>query len=197
MKRETTKVEIDPITIGTRYTVTIHDYYPSEEVKNMDRNSLEWYGLDHAYLETSVHAEELPGLLVFHHLIRLLDQAAERGAILKHITILPYSNPIGSNQLLLGTHMGRFSWFTGNNFNRNWLDIIDPVSQKLEGQLSKVDKKLNTSLIRKALFDEASSLQFNKPELSWKRDLYKMACISSIALDFHCDLGNYSIYSSF
>jgi predicted deacylase len=189
MKRETTKYEIPPATIGTRTTVVVHDYYPSEDVKNMDRNSLEWYGLDHVYIQASLHADELPGLLVSHHLVKLLDKAAERGAIKKHITIIPYANPLGLNQVIQGKHLGRFSLQTGVNFNRNWLDVSDKVIQRLEGQLSKDDKNLNTAIIRKALFEEASNLPSNKSEVVWKRELYKKACIGSIVLDLHCDSG--------
>jgi predicted deacylase len=188
MKRVRTELNLPQTTIGTTSTVVIYDYYPSEDVKNMDKNSLEWYSIDKAYFETSIHAEELPGLLVCHHLVKLLDIAAEKGAILKPITIVPYTNPVGLNQMLLGKHMGRFSYFTGSNFNRNWMDVTETVAKNLEGKLTH-DRLLNTAMIRRALYDELSQ-QFssNKPELAWRAQLLKRSCTSSITIDMHCDL---------
>jgi predicted deacylase len=187
MKRETTQLSIPPSSIGTRSTVLIHDYFPNESVKNMDRNSLEWYGQERVYIQASLHANELPGLLVIHHLIKLLDKAAGKGAIQKHIVIVPYANPIGLNQILHGNHEGRFSLASGINFNRNWLDVTDKVAKSVEKNLDEKDKEKNTSLIRKALFDEASTIQSNNSEVIWKKELFKKACISSVVIDLHCD----------
>jgi predicted deacylase len=187
MKRETTKFVIPPSSIGTRSTVLLHDYFPNESVKNMDRNSLEWYGQERVYIQASLHADELPGLLVSHHLIKLLDKAAEAGAIKKHIVIVPYANPIGLNQILQGKHLGRFSLSSGTNFNRSWLDVTDKVAKSVEKNLDEKDKEKNTPLIRKALFDEASAIQSNSSEVIWKKELFKKACISSVVIDLHCD----------
>lgn len=194
MKRQTSELILDPTSIGTSSKVLFHDYFPSTDVQEIDKSSLDWYGLDRAYVQASLHADELPGLLVLHHLIKLLDQAAERNAIRKQITIVPYANPIGSNQILLGTHLGRFSTLTGVNFNRSWIDVTKNVATNLEGKLSRDNKDFNRALIRKTLFEEASKTDSNRPEVRWKRELFKKACVSSVVLDLHCDLSNFTIF---
>jgi predicted deacylase len=189
MKRVTTEIPIPPISIGTRSKVLVHDYYPASiDVKNMDKTSLEYYEQDRVYIQASLHADELPGLLVCHHLIKLLDGAAERGQIRKQITIVPYANPIGLNQVIQGKHFGRFSLLTGTNFNRNWMDVADAVAKGVEGQLKCDDAKANTAIIRKALYEEADKITSNKSEVIWKKELYKKACTASVVLDLHCDL---------
>ena len=48
-----------------------------------------------AYLQASIHADELPAMLVAHHLSRLLDEAAADGRISGEIVLVPVANPIG------------------------------------------------------------------------------------------------------
>ena len=71
----------------------------------------------HYYL-ASLHADEHPPLLVNNFLIKLLDEADEKGEILEDVIVVPYANPIGLSQLLFGQHLGRFSFDTAINFNR-------------------------------------------------------------------------------
>lgn len=192
--RQTTNYTLPPTSIGTRSTLLIHDYLPVG-VSSPEPHSLEWYGQDRAYIQASLHADELPGLLVCHHLIKLLDVAASEGRIKKQISIVPYANPIGLNQVMQGKHFGRFNWMTGINFNRNWMDVTDKVAKRIEGELKTDDVKWNTSVIRKALYEEADKVESNKQEVLWKKELYKKACVASIVLDLHCDLGSLALFS--
>lgn len=199
MKRQTTEFTLPPTSIGTRSTVLFHDYHPTTTTTTNNTNpDLEWFAQDRAYIQASLHADELPGLLVCHHLIKLLDAAAGEGRIKKHITIVPYANPVGLNQVIQGKHFGRFSLLSGINFNRNWLDVTEEkVAKRLEeaekaaaeDRLRSNDSRWNTAVIRKALYEEASGLESNKAEVLWKRELYKKACTASIVLDLHCDYG--------
>ena len=196
LKRQTTEFTLPPTSIGTRSTVLFHDYHPTTTTTNANPD-LEWFAQDRAYIQASLHADELPGLLVCHHLIKLLDVAAGEGRIKKQITIVPYANPVGLNQVIQGKHFGRFSLLSGINFNRNWLDVTEKVAKRLqvgegpEGRegLRKDDSRWNTAVIRKALYEEASVVESNKAEVLWKRELYKKACTASIVLDLHCDYG--------
>ena len=52
-------------------------------------------GTSRAYIQASIHADELPGMLVAHHLIKMLDCANSAGHIVKEIVIVPFANPIG------------------------------------------------------------------------------------------------------
>ncbi len=51
-----------------------------------------------AYLHSSLHADEWPGLLVLHHLTGMLDAADAEGRISGEIVLLPYANPLGLGQ---------------------------------------------------------------------------------------------------
>ena len=73
-----------------------------------------------AYFHGALHADEVPGLMVLHHLAHLLDEAAAAGKILGEIVLVPYANPIGLAQIVNGYHMGRYDMKGGGNFNRNW-----------------------------------------------------------------------------
>jgi predicted deacylase len=60
-------------------------------------------GLQKVYIQASLHADELPGLLVCHHLIHLLEEAASKGLVdNSEIIIVPFANPIGLSQNILG-----------------------------------------------------------------------------------------------
>ena len=140
-----------------------------------------------AYIQASLHADEIPGLLVVHHLIKLLDEADKQGRILKEILLVPYANPIGLSQILMGSHIGRFNFDTGVNFNRAWMDVTPQVKEAVKGKLIKDDMTHNVRVIREAIFAEASSRTDIKIENVLKRELYKLASVSDIVLDLHCD----------
>ena len=88
-----------------------------------------------AYIQASLHADELPGMLVAHHLIGLLEAADERREIVKEVVVVPYANPIGLNQIIMHSHAGRFSLASGVNFNRDWMDVSAGVIERVRGQL--------------------------------------------------------------
>src|SRR5215472_15596053 len=71
-----------------------------------------------AYLQAAIHADEIPGMLVMHHLLPLLDAAAAAGEIAGELIVVPVANPIGLSQSINGTHLGRFDLAGGGNFNR-------------------------------------------------------------------------------
>ena len=60
------------------------------------------------YIEASLHAEELPGMLVAHHLRALFEAAEAEGKIQGEIVLVPVANPIGLAQRLDHKPMGRF-----------------------------------------------------------------------------------------
>jgi hypothetical protein len=138
------------------------------------------------YIQASLHADEIPGLLVAHHLIRLLDQADQEGKISGKICIVPYANPIGLDQQLLGSHIGRFGFETGINFNRNWMDITASVAQAVEGLLTD-NAEDNVRIIRAEMLKQIDLVHSNKEEVNMKKILFRMAAPSDIVLDLHCD----------
>src|SRR6185369_11595010 len=75
-----------------------------------------------AYLQASIHADEIPAMMAAHHLIRLLDEAERLGEIKGEIIVVPVANPIGLAQSINGYQLGRSELRGGGNFNRNWPD---------------------------------------------------------------------------
>src|SRR5262244_2287719 len=57
-----------------------------------------------AYLHASLHADEVPAMLVLHHLVRLLDEADRAGGIKGEIVVVPVANPIGVAQVINTRH---------------------------------------------------------------------------------------------
>ena len=79
------------------------------------------------YIQASLHAEELPGMLVAHHLRRRLDDLHAQGRVRGEIVLVPAANPIGLQQWMAGNHQGRFDLASGENFNRNYADLTEAV----------------------------------------------------------------------
>lgn len=192
--RHTTEFEFHSLGIGATSKVKFHEYIP-EGMAPFDATLTEitdeFAGVERAYIQGSLHCSELPGMLVSHHLVKLLDAAALQGRIRKPITIAPYANPIGTQQIFLGTHLGRFSFSTGVNFNRSWPELSADIAADADvlKQLVPGDDHHNTVVLRKALYATlCNSWKVNNVEKNLKREIYKRACISSLVLDLHCDM---------
>jgi predicted deacylase len=127
------------------------------------------------------------GLLVSHHLIKLLDGAAARGEILEKIVVVPYANPIGLSQHPMGTHIGRFSLETGVNFNRQFADVTNFAISRIEGRLKRDDEAYNVKIIRDAFKAAIEEVEVFREEAAMKKFLYSLACDADVALDLHCD----------
>jgi Succinylglutamate desuccinylase / Aspartoacylase family len=68
-RRTTEKIILPTSGIGTRHELLVHRYgSPGPGTKKI-------------YIQATLHADELPGLLVAHHLIKLLDEASAKGEI--------------------------------------------------------------------------------------------------------------------
>ncbi|MCP4008286.1 MAG: succinylglutamate desuccinylase/aspartoacylase family protein, partial [Proteobacteria bacterium] len=139
-----------------------------------------------SYLQAALHADEIPGLLVIHKLIRLLNLADEKGEIGGHIVLAPIANPIGNSQHFLGELAGRYDFFNGINFNRDYPDMAEEISGRIENLLSD-DANSNTELIRAtALQILAEQTPLTDSEVL-KHALVAQAIDADIALDLHCD----------
>ena len=103
-----------------------------------------------AYIQASLHADELPGMLVAHHLRALLTGLEQQGKLLGEVILVPVANPVGLAQTLLGTSQGRFDLRTGQNFNRMFHDLSHDVWQRVQRELGQ-DAQANQRLIRAAI----------------------------------------------
>ena len=181
MTRTTERQALLPSATGTQRLLTLHRYGPPEARPK-------------AYLQAALHADETPGLLVLHHLVRLLDAAAIRGEITGQVVILPYANPIGLDQIVNGYHLGRQHLGGGGNFNRNWLDLGEPVAEAVAGQLGP-DPEKNVDMIRAALRAAVAGRREGLPPDQLGADLIDHrlrlaleAVDADLVLDLHCDL---------
>jgi uncharacterized protein len=99
---------------------------------------------------------------------------------------VPYANPLGLSQHLLGQHQGRFDLRDGLNFNRHYADLTNTVA-RLAGPQLGADIERNTQLIREALRSAAAELHSLQPAQDLKNRLLQTAIDSDIVLDLHCD----------
>ncbi len=139
-----------------------------------------------AYLHSSLHADEWPGLLVLHHLTRMLDDADAEGRISGEIVLLPYANPLGLGQRINNKLIGRYHLDGGGNFNRNWPDLTDAATKAVDGKLGD-DSTANIKLIREALIAAVGDLSKDGELEELRATLLGLSVDADIVLDLHCD----------
>ncbi len=138
------------------------------------------------YLQASLHAEEIPGMLAAHHLRALLERADAAGQIAGQIVLVPVANPIGLAQQLDHKAMGRFELATSENFNRHYPDFCAAVLPKLRGRLG-ADAAQNVAAVRQAVADYLQAWQPATELASLRKQLVSLAFDADVVLDLHCD----------
>lgn len=138
------------------------------------------------YVQASLHADELPGMLVAHHLRQRLQTLETQGALRCEVVVVPVANPIGLAQSVLRAPQGRFDLFSGENFNRHYAALFAPVLQRVEGRLG-ADAAANTALIRAALREAVAGTEATTELASLRKTLLGLACDAEVVLDLHCD----------
>lgn len=139
-----------------------------------------------AYVQASIHADEIPGMLAGHHLLRLLDAADQRGDIVGEIVVVPVANPIGLGQIINGSHSGRYELRGGGNFNRQWPDLYVGIREAVEPRLG-TDVTANVAAIRAAIIARINRLPTDTELARLKVELARLACDADMVLDLHCD----------
>ena len=139
-----------------------------------------------ATIQAALHADEIPGLLVAHHLRARLAALEAAGRIVGEVVLVPVANPIGLAQRVLGAVEGRFDLVSGENFNRHYADLFDTVVRQVAGRLT-ADAAHNVALIRAALREGAQALPARSALESLRRTLLGLAVDADIVLDLHCD----------
>ncbi|WP_322011471.1 succinylglutamate desuccinylase/aspartoacylase family protein [Paraburkholderia sp. J12] len=143
-------------------------------------------GAQKVYVQASLHADELPGMLTAWVLKRKLAELEAAGRIRGEIVVVPVANPVGLNQQWLGHLVGRFESGTAQNFNRNFYDLTALVLPGIEAQLGP-DADANRRAIRTAM-GTALAAQKPKTELDSQRlALQRLSYDADIVLDLHCD----------
>lgn len=139
-----------------------------------------------ATIQAALHADEVPGMLVAHCLRERLLKLEAAGALLGQVQLVPYANPMGLTQHLLGQHQGRFDLRDGINFNRNHPDLAPAVAAAVKDRLGD-DPSANLVIIRAALREAAARLDATHPAQDLKNKLLQIAVDSDVVLDLHCD----------
>ena len=138
------------------------------------------------YIQASLHAEELPGMLVAHHLRTMLGVAEAAGHMTGEVILVPVANPIGLAQRLDHKAMGRFELGSSENFNRHYPDLAAAVESAVCDGLGD-DPQANVATVRAAV---GSYLQAWVPDTelqSLRRRLLTLAFDADLVLDLHCD----------
>jgi len=138
------------------------------------------------YLQASLHADELPGMLVAYHLRQRLQALEALGAIRGEVVIVPVANPIGLAQRIDHRPLGRFELNTSENFNRGYPDLASVALERVGPQLGP-DASTNVALVRQAVL---AWLREQRPvtELQGLRlTLMTLAADADVVLDLHCD----------
>lgn len=164
----TERIPLPSSSPGTQRSLLVHRFGPTGGKK--------------AYLQASLHADELPGILVLHHLLALLKDAT----LLGEVVVVPYANPIGLSQNLGGHLWGRHELHSLDNFNRHYPDLTREVGDAVDGRLGR-DPVENVALIRREML-AALDRRAPRSELDFLRTtLLRLAVDADIVLDLHCD----------
>jgi uncharacterized protein len=137
-------------------------------------------------IQASLHADEIPGMLVAQHLRQRLLQLERDGQIQSEIVLVAVANPVGLAQSVLGMPQGRFDLASGTNFNRAYRNPGPELIPRLRGQLGP-DARANTGLIRKAALDYLQRWQPKNAVEEMKKTLQILAVDADVVLDLHCD----------
>jgi predicted deacylase len=139
-----------------------------------------------ACLQASLHADEVPALLVAHHLRRRLAELEARGALRGEIVLVPYANPVGLSQWVLQGHQGRFELGSGENFNRHYADLAPRAAELLADRMAR-GAPLDVAAVRAALREGCAALPAETELQSLRRTLLGLAIDADVVLDLHCD----------
>lgn len=139
-----------------------------------------------AYVQAALHADEVPAMLVTQALRRHLEQMESEGRMIGEVVLVPYANPLGLAQDLLGQHCGRFDLHDGGNFNRGFADLSLGLAARVESLLGE-DATANVALIRDALRAAVADLSASGSTEDLKRRLLQLSIDADVVLDLHCD----------
>lgn len=138
------------------------------------------------YIQASLHAEELPGMLAAHHLRPLLIAAEAAGQLNGEVVLVPVANPVGLAQRVDHKPMGRFELDSSENFNRHYPNLVAAILPDITGKLGS-DAAANVSVVRAAMAHYLSSWAPDTELQSMRKILVSLAYDADIVLDLHCD----------
>ena len=160
--------------LGTERAITSYRFGPDDDAAPK------------VYIQASLHADELPGIVVAWLLKRRFAELEAAGRLNARIVLVPVANPAGLNQHWFGTHMGRFDMRSGHDFNRRFPNPGPALAMQLDGRLT-ADAAHNASLIRAALRNHLACYEGTTELESQRIALMRLACDADLVIDLHCD----------
>lgn len=173
MSKSIERISLGSMSPGTERFLTIHRYGTKGARPK-------------AYLQASLHSDEIPGMLAAHHLIRQLDAADAKGEIKGEIIVVPVANPVGLGQIINGAHSGRYELRGGGNFNRQWPDLFDGLLDAVRAKLGP-DADANVKAVRAAIGTKINQMTPDTELARLKVELARLAHDADMVLDLHCD----------
>lgn len=171
--KTSTRIPLSHSDVGTSRAILVHRYGTAG-------------GRPKAYLQASLHADEIPAMMALHHLQGLLDDADAAGWVTGEIVLVPAANPIGLGQHASGVHLGRYELHSGGNFNRGWPDLAETVAERVADHLTG-DAAGNIACIRAAMREILAERTARDEIGSLRLALARLACDADFVLDLHCD----------
>ena len=107
-------------------------------------------GARKVYIQSSLHADELPGMRTAWELKQRLRLLEAEGRLRGTVELVPVANPVGLGQMIQALHQGRFEMSSGRNFNRDFPDLLDAVIDSVGERLGS-DPAANVALDRKSV----------------------------------------------
>lgn len=138
------------------------------------------------YLQAALHADEQPGILVLHHLLKLLKQADLEDKLNAQFVLMPMVNSLGMGGLRLNQHQGRYDEVSGVNFNRKWPRLYDVIKEKISGKLGQNSDK-NQDVILEAVADYLFTSKSITAIEQQRNFVIQEAYDADYILDLHCD----------
>jgi predicted deacylase len=138
-------------------------------------------------MQAAIHANEMPGTMALHHLMPMLTEADKKGLIQGEIILVPTVNPIGQSQLVGNSHAGRYNHLSNENFNRNWIDVSEPVAQKVWKKIG-TNPEANVKMIRKAALEALNEMKPANELQTLRVEMQKLSTDADYVLDLHCDI---------
>ena len=89
------------------------------------------------HIQANVHGAETQGSVVIYHLLRYLETHPFVGKF----TLVPCANPIGINQKSGTFTKGRFNPISGENWNRNYLNLTEKYQKSLEQFIAQLQQE--------------------------------------------------------
>jgi len=171
MAIKTKTVQLPSMTPGTHRTVSVLSFgKPGARPK--------------VYMQAAIHANEMPGTMALHHLMPMLSEADKKGLIKGEIILVPTVNPIGQSQLIGNSHAGRYNFLSNENFNRNWIDVSEPVAQKVWKKIG-TNPEANVKLIRKAALEALNEMKPANELQTLRVEMQELSTDADYVLDLH------------